>query len=70
MKQAPWDVLAAMWDLSVMLDVPRDLLRARLVARWDAHGLDPAAAAERAEGNDLANADLIKAQSCDADLVF
>lgn len=51
-----WRGLARFWDLSIYLDVPDSILRARLVQRWLDHGLDPAAAVRRADGNDMANA--------------
>ena len=65
-----WRGLANLWDFSIRLDVPRALLRERLVARWRSFGLDEAAAVERAEGNDLANADAIAAAALPADLVL
>ena len=55
----PWDALAGMFDRTLYIDVPREELRRRLVARWRDHGLDPAAAVARAEGNDLANAAIV-----------
>lgn len=54
-----WRDLRAHWGLSVFLDVPRDILLARLIARWEAHGMAPDAARARAEGNDLRNVDLV-----------
>lgn len=54
--RAPWDGLAGHFDRTLFLDVDRDELRRRLVDRWLTHGLDPQAAVERAEGNDLTNA--------------
>lgn len=52
----PWDQLADLFDLTVAIDVPLDVLEARLVARWRDHGLDHDAAVKRARGNDLKNA--------------
>lgn len=63
LQTPPWDSLAPLWDLSVWLEVPDTEIRRRLVQRWLDHGLDPAAAAARAEGNDMANARLIRAAS-------
>lgn len=51
-----WRDLAPLWSLSLRLDVPIDVLEARLLARWVDHGLDPQAARQRAMGNDLPNA--------------
>ena len=58
-----WSELAVNWDISVFLEVPQDELMRRLVARWRDHGLDPEAAAARAEGNDLRNARSIESES-------
>ncbi|WP_282052940.1 nucleoside/nucleotide kinase family protein [Phaeobacter inhibens] len=71
MFDAPgWRDLAALWDLSVRVDVPRDLLRERLVARWQAYGLRDAEAEARAEGNDMVNADRVAAAALPADVIW
>ncbi|ATG44496.1 Panthothenate kinase [Phaeobacter piscinae] len=71
MFDAPgWRDLAALWDVSVRVDVPREMLRERLVARWQAHGLSDAEAEARAEGNDLANADRVAAASLPVDVIW
>ncbi|MCR9149117.1 MAG: hypothetical protein NXH83_03015 [Rhodobacteraceae bacterium] len=56
---APWRGLAGLWSLAVFLDPGEAELERRLIERWRDHGLDPAAAAERARGNDLRNARLV-----------
>ncbi|MDU9003424.1 nucleoside triphosphate hydrolase [Sedimentitalea todarodis] len=63
-----WRDLAALWDVSIRLQEPLETLRARLINRWLAHGLDPAAAQARAEGNDLTNATRIQNAALPADL--
>ena len=63
-----WRDLAPLFDLTVMLDVPRDVLRARLIDRWRHHGLSDADAVARAEGNDLRNADAVQQGSRPADV--
>ncbi|MFW8595711.1 nucleoside/nucleotide kinase family protein [Cribrihabitans neustonicus] len=65
-----WRDLALLWDVSVRVRVPVPELRRRLIARWEAHGLDAEAAAARAEGNDLANAARIEAAELPADIDF
>lgn len=65
-----WRDLASMWDFTVWLDVPREVLQARLIGRWLDHGLDDAAARARALGNDIPNADLIMSRSRAADLTL
>ncbi len=68
LSEAPWNRLAAAWDLSVALRPPVEVLRARLIERWLAHGHDPDAARARAEGNDLANARRVLNDSLPADI--
>jgi pantothenate kinase len=65
-----WRELAALWDVSVRLSVPEDLLRTRLVQRWRDHGLADEAAEDRAERNDLANARRVLAAPLPADLTW
>ena len=64
----PWSDLAGMWDLSIWLDTPEQVVRERCIARWLAHGHDPDAARLRAESNDLPNARRIRAARLPADL--
>lgn len=64
----PWSALKPLFDLTVFLDVPTDVLRARLHARWRTHGLSPDQAAARADGNDMLNVALVQASSARADL--
>ncbi|WP_299874282.1 phosphoribulokinase [uncultured Sulfitobacter sp.] len=59
LNRAPWSELDGLFDLTVRLDVPRATLHARLVERWRNHGLSPADATARAEGNDMRNADVV-----------
>ncbi len=68
--EAPWQALAALWDLSVWLEVPLPELRLRLIQRWLDHGLHRAAATARAEGNDLANARRVLERRLPADLIL
>ena len=70
LDQAPWSGLAPCFDRTLFLSVDRAELRRRLIDRWRAHGLDPAAALARAEGNDLPNAELVAACRRPADLLW
>lgn len=54
-----WRELTRFWDFSVFVATDVAELRARLIQRWRDHGLDAQAAAARAQGNDLANAERI-----------
>jgi len=65
-----WRDLASCWDFSVWLDVPREELSRRLVARWLHHGLSAQRAEARASRNDLPNADLVSRARLPADRVI
>lgn len=65
-----WQALHPFWDLTIALEVPRDVLEQRLIARWRAHGLSPEAARTRVDANDLPNADMVQTQSITADLTL
>lgn len=65
-----WRDIARLWDVSIRLDPPRDVLRARLVARWVAHGLDAEQARARAELNDLPNAQTVADAALPADITL
>lgn len=65
-----WQALAPLFHLSVMLDVPLEVLEERLIQRWLDHGLDPEAARLRALSNDIPNARLVTQQSTEAHLYF
>ena len=56
LREAPWDRLHKLWDLTVFLDVPVAELERRLIARWLHHGLSDAEARRRAFDNDIPNA--------------
>ena len=59
LDRPPWSELPQLFDLSVCLVVDRDELKSRLIQRWIDHGLSKRSAHERAEANDMINADLI-----------
>lgn len=61
-----WAELADMWDGGIWLDVPIDILRARLIRRWRDHGLSDNEAVKRAEENDLKNARQVLAHALPA----
>lgn len=65
-----WSKLKALFDATVMLAPPMDVLERRLIARWLEHGLAPDQARSRARGNDLTNARRVLEQSARADLIL
>lgn len=70
LDQAPWHQLQPLFDLTVSLSVPEEILQQRLLQRWLDHGLTEEAALARAEFNDLPNARLVINESIRADCLI
>lgn len=70
LDEVPWSGLAGLFDLSVFLDVPEDVLAERLADRWRGYGLTPAEIAAKVGENDLPNGRRVLRQSRPADLVI
>jgi pantothenate kinase len=68
LDQSPWDRLRPLFDLTVMVDVPETVLRARLRGRWEGLGLTEAEIATKLEENDLPNGRLVRDGSVAADV--
>ena len=67
LDQPGWQDLRPCFDLTTMLDVPMDILKQRLLARWG--NLSKEAAQEKVTANDLPNARLVLDISVSADLI-
>jgi pantothenate kinase len=65
-----WRDLVEHWDLSIQLNVPQDILKERLVARWLSYGLDADAALARAMSNDIPNAATVAQNTMPADITI
>ena len=63
LKTSPWAKLTDLWDITVLIDVPLDELRRRLIKRWLDHGHSEAQAIERAQSNDIPNAEFVTQNS-------
>ncbi|WP_343162867.1 nucleoside triphosphate hydrolase [Paragemmobacter kunshanensis] len=61
--QEPWSRLRPLFDVAVLVDVPEDVLRARLTARWKHYDLTPDEIAWKLDGNDLPNGRFVMAES-------
>lgn len=61
--QEPWSRLRPLFDVAVLVDVPVDVLRARLTARWKHYDLTPDEIAWKLDGNDLPNGRFVMAES-------
>lgn len=70
LRQAPWDRLRPLFDVTVMVEVPEHVLRARLRGRWERLGLSEAEILEKLEENDLPNGRWVRDGSVPADHVI
>tara|TARA_E500000318_G_scaffold100288_1_gene102908 strand:+ start:184 stop:813 length:630 start_codon:yes stop_codon:yes gene_type:complete len=70
LDQAPWDQLRKLFDLSIYLDVSEETLRARLMDRWRSFGFNDADALQKAQGNDLPNAQTVVKLTQKADITL
>lgn len=70
LNQAPWDRLRPMFDVTVMVEVPEHVLRARLRGRWERLGLSETEIIEKLEENDLPNGRWVRDGSVAADHVI
>lgn len=68
--EAPWRDLAPLWDISVSLEVSMPEIRGRLIQRWLSHGLSRVAATNRAESNDIPNAQRVIARALPAQIAL
>jgi pantothenate kinase len=70
LNQQPWSHLNAMFDVTVTVDAPEDILRQRLVERWRSYGFTPAEIEAKVEGNDLPNGRNVTLNSKPSDFVI
>ena len=70
LNQAPWDRLRPLFDVTVMVEVPEHVLRARLRGRWERLGLSEAEIVAKLEENDLPNGRWVRDGSVAADHVI
>ncbi|MBA4323579.1 MAG: hypothetical protein C0426_00560 [Rhodobacter sp.] len=70
LNQPPWDRLRPVFDVTVMVEVPEHVLRARLRGRWERLGLTEAEIVEKLEENDLPNGRWVRDGSVAADHVI
>lgn len=68
LDEGPWPTLHPLFDMTLFLEVPDELLAARLIQRWREMGQGPGGARRKALDKDMPNARLIKASSVAADL--
>jgi pantothenate kinase len=67
---APWSSLRDCFDATIMLQVDRKTLEARLLDRWRSFGFDESTSYEKVRRNDLPNAELVISASSRADFTI
>jgi pantothenate kinase len=65
LREAPWDRLAPLFDLTALADCPLETLADRLAARWRDAGLAEPEVERRLRDNDLPNADAVITRSAE-----
>jgi pantothenate kinase len=68
LAREPWSKLRPLFDITVFLQVSKDELRRRLLARWQ--DLSPAELTAKMEGNDMINVETVLNQSAEADFIL
>lgn len=66
----PWNSLAPSFDLTALIDVPEEILRARLMKRWLSYGYSEDEATMKAEANDIPNGRYVREASARPDFVI
>lgn len=70
LQHEPWSMLAPLFDMSVMIEVPEPVLEERLSRRWKELGLSPAEITAKIEANDMPNGRTVITESRAADYVI
>ena len=64
-----WSRLSTLFDTTIMIAVPEEILRQRLVARWQGYGIPPDEITAKVEANDLPNGRLVVSDSVQAEFI-
>lgn len=67
LRQQPWAALRPLFDVTVMVEVPEQILRQRLTARWQGYALPPEEIARKVDQVDLPNGRFVRNESTEAD---
>jgi pantothenate kinase len=70
LDEQPWSRLAPLFDFTVFLEVPREEIERRLVARWREYGRSAEAGKRWIDTNDLPNAERILARRRNSDAIW
>ncbi|GLS22379.1 nucleoside triphosphate hydrolase [Labrys miyagiensis] len=70
LDREPWSSLEPLFDVTVNIRVPEEVLRQRLYARWEGFGIPADEIPAKVEANDLPNGVLVLAESFKSDFVL
>src|SRR5690606_32398877 len=70
LDQEPWRSLVTLFDVTVFLDVPIDVLRERLERRWRKFQISPEEIRRKVEENDLPNGEMVRRESLSPDVII
>jgi pantothenate kinase len=70
LDRPPWSDLANLFDVTVMVTVPEEVLRERLAERWRSYELPAEQVTAKVEENDLPNGRLVVAHSIESEFVI
>ncbi|SEL07911.1 nucleoside triphosphate hydrolase [Pacificibacter marinus] len=70
LDRAPWTQLATLFDVTVIVDVPPEVLAERLRARWVSYDLSDDQIREKLQSNDLPNGATVRNESRSADFTL
>lgn len=70
LDREPWSQLAPLFDLTVAIRVPPEVLEERLTRRWRDHGIPDAEIPAKVQANDLPNGRLVLSESRKPDFVL
>jgi pantothenate kinase len=70
LRREPWSALSRLFDVTILIETPEDVLRERLTARWRQYNLTPSQIAEKLNGNDLPNGRSVRSESAEPDFLI
>jgi pantothenate kinase len=70
LRNKPWEALIGLFDLTVMIEEPRAILKNRLISRWISYGFSEDEARGKVYRNDIPNIDFVVTNSRVADIIL
>lgn len=67
LDKSPWADIRPFYDVTVFIDVPQDVLKQRLIRRWQSYDYTPAMIEQKLSVTDMPNVELVVTQSLHAD---